>query len=497
LAENSVLHAVIGQARRRAVLNEAFSRFIGTLNACLTGVILLLFLGTELLDARWVLGLAGASVLVGVWLVWRRVPTGYAVAQWVDHRLALEDSLSTAYYYSRLAPAARDSGEVTHAQRLRAEKLAQDVEPRRAVPLTLPRNLYLCGGLLLFASSLSALRYGIEKRLDLRNPLARIVIGAISGEVVERAASAKKPDSQTKASLDETTGAGQDQNQRIPPDAADKTMEGLEKINAPGPDGDQLIPKSDLMRDGFQEGESEGLEEGTEMEASSDKASRGDGGTGEQGKESSKSKKMPEFPNQDSSLMAKFRDALADLMSRVKQSPSSRGTERPSNKQEGDKQGQNRQPGPGDKGSPSPGEQGQIDPMAQAEQGDTGAEGADKDGPESSGKGKSSGQKESRAPGSGIGKEDGDKSKREAAQLEAMGKISEILGKRANNIAGEITVEVHSGKQQLRTPYSDRGTLHIEAGGGVNRDEVPIIYQRYVQQYFEQVRKAGQDPKGP
>ena len=36
-----------------------------------------------------------------------------------------------------------------------------------------------------------------------------------------------------------------------------------------------------------------------------------------------------------------------------------------------------------------------------------------------------------------------------------MGKISEIIGKRSANVSGEVTVEVNSSKQQIRTPYSE------------------------------------------
>ena len=88
-----------------------------------------------------------------------------------------------------------------------------------------------------------------------------------------------------------------------------------------------------------------------------------------------------------------------------------------------------------------------------------------------------------------MGKQDGDKSVREAEQLAAMGKISEIIGKRAANVSGEVMVEVASGKQQLKTQYSQRKATHGEAGGEINRDEVPLAYQQYVQQYFEEVRK--------
>ena len=96
---------------------------------------------------------------------------------------------------------------------------------------------------------------------------------------------------------------------------------------------------------------------------------------------------------------------------------------------------------------------------------------------------------------SGIGKEDGDKSAREAEQLAAMGKLSEIIGKRSQNMAGEIMIEVQSNRdQQLKTAYTGRQGQHAEAGGEISRDEVPLIYQQYVQQYFEQVRKMGNPP---
>jgi hypothetical protein len=84
-----------------------------------------------------------------------------------------------------------------------------------------------------------------------------------------------------------------------------------------------------------------------------------------------------------------------------------------------------------------------------------------------------------------------------AEQLAAMGKISEIIGKRAANVSGELTVEVENSNQQLRTPYAQRDAQHIQAGGEINRDEVPVALQAYVQQYFEQVRKqAAHKPPG-
>jgi hypothetical protein len=96
---------------------------------------------------------------------------------------------------------------------------------------------------------------------------------------------------------------------------------------------------------------------------------------------------------------------------------------------------------------------------------------------------------------SGVGKADGDKSVKEAEQLQAMGKISEILGKRAKDISGEVMVEVNGGKQQLRTQYTNSNARHAENSGEVNRDEVPLHHQHYVQQYFEEVRKQSAPAK--
>jgi hypothetical protein len=75
-----------------------------------------------------------------------------------------------------------------------------------------------------------------------------------------------------------------------------------------------------------------------------------------------------------------------------------------------------------------------------------------------------------------------------------MGKISEILGKRAQQLTGEITVEVSSGKQNLKTAWTERKALHADTGGEVNRDEIPLAYQSYIQRYFEEIRKTTPKP---
>ena len=98
---------------------------------------------------------------------------------------------------------------------------------------------------------------------------------------------------------------------------------------------------------------------------------------------------------------------------------------------------------------------------------------------------------------SGMGKQDGDKDVKLAEQMAAMGKLSEIIGKRNEKLQGEVMLEVNSSKQALRTQYSQRNARHAESGAEIHRDEVPLVYQPYVQQYFEEVRKParGSDTK--
>jgi hypothetical protein len=106
------------------------------------------------------------------------------------------------------------------------------------------------------------------------------------------------------------------------------------------------------------------------------------------------------------------------------------------------------------------------------------------------GTGNSDSQQASKQPGSGVGSNDGDKKLKNAEQLAAMGKISEIIGKRSQTISGETTVEVQNTRQQLRTQYANRAVQHGQAGAEIGRDEIPVALQSFVESYFEAVRKA-------
>jgi hypothetical protein len=53
-----------------------------------------------------------------------------------------------------------------------------------------------------------------------------------------------------------------------------------------------------------------------------------------------------------------------------------------------------------------------------------------------------------------------------------------------------MMLDVQSGPQQLRTQYSKSSASHAASSGEISRDEVPVSLQGYVQQYFDEVRKA-------
>jgi hypothetical protein len=182
--------------------------------------------------------------------------------------------------------------------------------------------------------------------------------------------------------------------------------------------------------------------------------------------------------------MDRMRDAMANLLNKLKMQPKgSESRQQMAKSQRGNKG----QPSQSQKGSPSPGSPNSNEAAAPDQQGQQGE--GDKAQSAQGKSGDRAADKESADSKSGMGKDDGDKSAKEAEALAAMGKISEILGKRAQNVTGELMVEVAGGNQQLKTAYSGKVGEHVEAGGEITRDEVPLMYRDFVQQYFEHVRR--------
>ena len=485
---------LVGQARRRFLWNEVLAQSAWALSAAMGAVIVLLLLGTQILDWQWLLLLPAGTFAVGTWRVVRRMPSGYRVAQMVDRRAGLADTLSTAYFFERESLGRHGSREVREWQRAHAERLCGRVRVSEAVPFTMPRAVYVLAILGVAASSLFALRYGLDRRLDLRKPLARILQQAFGLDQQQLAALDKKrPPERKRPDWKDMQGVSLDEG-RLP--NTGELENAANAIDASSPADSEEVRKG--VQAGKQLQEGAGEDAGDEGEASDEPAGAanagnddGQQGQNQKGQQQAGSKQTPPgAEGNNSSLMAKFREAMQNLLSRMKPQPTGATS---SQKQSGN--GQNSRQGKQQAGK---GQQGGQQSGGQESEGQEGQPGSDAQ-PSETASGRGSGQtgeeNSSKQPGSGIGKQDGNKDVKLAEQLAAMGKISEIIGKRSASVSGEATVEVQNSNQQLATPYSNRNAAHAETAAEISRDEVPVALQGYVQQYFEQVRRQSAGAK--
>ena len=64
------------------------------------------------------------------------------------------------------------------------------------------------------------------------------------------------------------------------------------------------------------------------------------------------------------------------------------------------------------------------------------------------------------------------------------------MSKAAADQIVEMMIEVGNTKQTLKTAFTQQQAKHSEAGGEIHRDEVPLIFQPFVERYFEEIRKT-------
>ena len=482
--------------RRRFFFNVAVAQGVVAASVAMAGAILVLVLGSQLLDWRWPAFLAVITFPLAFYRTARRVPSPYRVAQIVDERLALHDSLSTAIYFSEPAGDREVSESMREAQLAESERIGAQVNPKSAVPLVAPRALYVFAALFLAAGALFTLRYVVESRLDLKKPLARILFDAWGGPFEQRAELKKKKGGKkpweipTGASVEDRDPQAQNKLDEAPPSVLDTvedhdmSAEGIKDAAGGKSKGKADGSEAEGEQAGDQAEQSESTQgSSASKDADQSGAKQGDSSAGKQSNSS----------GENASLASKIKDAMQNLLASMKPQ---NGGQNPQ-PQPGQNGGQKSQQEKGDqKGSPGQAQKKGSEQSSDSQDGQSSDDAESGKSAEGKSSGKSSDQQASHNPGSGIGRQDGAKDARLAEQLAAMGKISEIIGKRSANVTGEVTIEVNSSKQQLRTQYSDSAATHKEAGGEINRDEVPAAFQQYVQQYFEQVRKQAAPAKG-
>lgn len=497
--ERSALVDLIRRGRRRQVRHLLVQEASFAAALALGGAILLLVTGTQILNWYWPVLLFAGALAVGAYRARTKMLSAYQVAQRIDGRLGLHDTLSTAYYFGQHPERMGAAQELIERQRLAAEDVARTADVRYGLPFFAPRTFYVNAGLVLVVAAMFGLRYGINRSLDLRPPLVRIAFDGFLGSP-RQIADAKKIKHERPFDQD----GHRDQGQAVDPweskaadldPAPDSALQTVETPSPNNPDGG-ADPKAQATGKEPEPGSNDPLEAGEKGQGSqagndalSDANNSPDGGSKTGNQSSQKDSNQSANSGENSSLTDKMRDALANLMAKLKmQSKTGDGKPGGSSKQSGSQSAQQKNQSQDPNGSPSSQQQADAASSSQSE-----AQQQSQSGAQQAAQGKS----DSRSPDrpnspdgkSGIGKQDGDKTAREAEQLRAMGKISEIIGKRAASVTGEVMVEVASGKQQLKTQYSDRKAAHVEAGGEINRDEVPLAYQQYVQQYFEEIRK--------
>ena len=479
--------ALIRRARRRFFYNALFAQGANTASAALLAFILLLLLGAEVLDWQWLLLIPAAAAGAGFWLARRHLPSPYRVAQIVDLRLALADTLSTAFFFSeRPATEPNDNGEVRRLQAEAAERMAATADARQAVPFTVPRTAYAMAALLLVASSLFALRYAVSRRLDLKPPLAALLEQTF-GDKTQVARNLPRFDPENVQPQDRDSDSAEDREAATAGDQAsdqNRTEDTAEQKQA------AADAKKQASKGQEQNGQQDGQQRADDSREGSERAgNQGDSNKqgNKNGKEGNSKQDGANNAGENSSLVSKLKDALQNLLSRMNQRDSQSGGQ-PQSSEQRNQQGNGQQKG-GKQQSAKNGQQKGGQPQSDS-QSDSSQQAENSQQAGDKGSGNSDAKQSSKQPGSGVGSQNGDKDVKQAEQLAAMGKISEIIGKRQQNISGETTVEAQASTTQvLHTPYAQRGAQHTESNADVNRDEIPAALQAYVEQYFEQVRK--------
>lgn len=477
---------LIRRARRRLVYNELLAQGVIAASAAFAALIILLILGTEILNWYWAVLIPIAALALAAYRIRKRLPSLYFSAQIVDRRMSLADSLSTAVFFS--SPQANGAApEVCRAQREQAERSAAGVDVRHAIPYRLPRAAYALAGLAVVASSLFALRYGLTRRLDLSQPIARILQQALGLDTPQNAGNPPRknltlPDNRTEDG-DSPLAADQPAN-----DPGLQPGDPLDENN-----DQQSAAKQDAKnsKEDAQQGSQDGEQGQGDPRASDQQNSSNASNAEKDGKDQQAGSQDSNGSSNSSSLLSKMKEAVQNLLSSMKQQPAG------SNSQQQQQQNQSAQ-NSSQKGRQNAGKQNQkgekASGQAGGEQQDPDLSSESQQAENTPGKGDDA-QPSNKQPGGGIGSRDGSKDVKQAEQLAAMGKITQIIGKRSANLSGEATVEVQSSVQQLRTAYSDRDAQHAESGGEIGRDEIPAALENYVQQYFEQVRKEAPPKK--
>jgi hypothetical protein len=491
--ELSPVSQLLKKARRRTMLDLVLDQSALAVSIAMGGAILLLLTGTSLLECYWIALLAVASLAFGLYRFRGRVPTEYRLAQKIDWKMNLADALSTATYFSE------DNKPICAQQRSAAENVARTIDPKIAVPFTRSRFAWPAAGLALVACGLFAVRYAVTGTMSMEPSLVKMAYDTFFGSNPQQQAK-NQIRKQGNSPLDPgNPDAPTTQNEQVP-DSQLESVETPDVNNAMASDQSKEAAKADKKSspddqsgDNADKGE-KGEKASDGDEGNSDNSKQGDKSKDGKQKEGKQDAKNQNANNENSSMLDKLKDAMANMLNKMKSNPpkESQSAQNSQDSKQGGQEKGNQKGAQNQKGSQNDSQDADAQSDQQDQQGDKSEK---KQSANAKSGDKSQDKNNSPDAKSGIGSSDGDKAAKEAEQLAAMGKISEIIGKRSQNVTGEVMVEVGSTKQQLKTPWAQKQATHVEAGSEIHRDEVPLMYQQFVEQYFEEIRK-GSDAAG-
>ena len=356
------------------------------------------------------------------------------------------------------------------AQRARADRLAETADPRQAIPFVMPRAVYLTASLLLVAGQplRAAVRSGANARLE--TAAARISCRkacGLAGTPIRPTNQKRNPKQVPQAPDENGEGTDQDQAAKGEQNSDQQTeadgqaeSEATPNANSKSPGNQQnKQPDSQMATDDQQEGGDNSAEKGDEGQD----GEQGDGkGAQQPDKQQNGNKQDANNNNENSSLMDKMKDAFQNLISKVKPQQQ---------QQNGQQQDQKGQQGKSQQGAKQQSKQGQQQNAGQ--QGDAAGRRErasrpriDENTQQQKGQGKSDSQQATKQPGSGVGSQDGEKAIKNAEQLAAMGKLSEIMGKRSQTITGEATVEVQQHQPATAHQLRSKGRAALAGRRG-------------------------------
>src|SRR5262249_49824947 len=230
---------------------------------------------------------------------------------------------------------------------------------------TCPRAVYAAGLMAFIATGLFALRYGLERRLDLRQPLASILENSFGGGGQVKTAALQKKAMTRRSALEEAMGIpAEDGLNKGQGDLDAAPDSALETTSVPDTDNSKKgsseasskakVPAGEQMdgeqSEGDAEGDSEGSNAGQTGQDGKQGGSQSKSGQQNQGNDSQGS------ANENSSLLSKMRDAMSNLLSRMKQQPQNAGAQQQAANNQNGQQGQG-QKGSGQKAKSGQGKQ--------------------------------------------------------------------------------------------------------------------------------------------